>query len=135
MGPQVVYLDESGGESECLESLRTGRIDAVASEELGNRRAAHGSGGAFVVMALDTRIEHGGLALNAADASLAACLDRKIEWLTENRLCRVAEGSFRVRASRPGVAAGNGAPGAGTITMTLALWRSRKTDKEWRIHS
>jgi len=91
MGPQVVYLDESGGESEWLESLRTGRIDAVASEELGNRRAAHGSGGAFVVMALDTRIEHGGFALNAADASLAACLDRKIEWLTEKRRIGYAE--------------------------------------------
>ena len=110
MGFLVVYLDESGGENEWLESLRAGRIDAIASEEIGNRRAAHNSGDAFVVTALDRRTEHGGFALGAADASLAACLDRKIEWLTEKRRIGYAEWlkdpsvfGRRARAWRPEV--------------------------------
>ena len=68
-----------------LDALRSGHIDALARGEIGNLDAAAESGGALVVTALDDRIEHGGFTLATEDAVLAACLDRKIDWLTDGR--------------------------------------------------
>ena len=83
--PQVVYLGDTSGETELLAALGAGTIDAVARGEIGNRDAAHAAGGAFVVTALDDAIELGGFTLAVADAALAACLDEKINWLTNYR--------------------------------------------------
>ena len=87
--PQVVYLGsgaEEAGESELLEALADGRIDALARGEIGNRdAAARASGGRFVVAALDDAAEHGGFTLDAADAALLSCLNRRIDWLTDDR--------------------------------------------------
>ncbi len=83
--PQVVYLGDVAGETELLAALGAGRIDALARGEIGNRDAAHAAGGAFVVTALDDAIELGGLTLAVADAALAACLDERINWLTDYR--------------------------------------------------
>ena len=85
--PQVVYL----GESELLDALAAGRIDAVARGEIGNRNVAQGSGSMFAVTALDERFELGGFALAAEDAALATCIDDKLNYLTDNRNIGYAE--------------------------------------------
>jgi len=82
--PQVIYLGDELRESELLEALAAGRIDAVARGEIGNREAAHAADGAFVVTALDAQLEYGGFTLALADAELAACIDEKINYLTDN---------------------------------------------------
>ena len=83
--PQVVYLGDQTGELELLDALEAGTIDAVARGEIGNRDAAYARGDAFVVTALDEKVEHGGFALAAEDSELASCLDRMIDWLTDDR--------------------------------------------------
>ncbi len=75
----VIFADES----EMVNRLTVGRIDAIARGEAGNRTAARDHGSAFAVTALDTRAETGGFALAATNAGLAACLDRHIDWLTD----------------------------------------------------
>ena len=80
--PQVIYL---GSETELLQALRDGQIDALARGEIGNQDAAHLSEGAFVVSAVDIHAkERGGFTLAAEDTSLLACLNEKINWLTRN---------------------------------------------------
>ena len=89
--PQVVYLGEESGEMELLQALRDGRIDALARGEIGNRDAVHASGDAFEIAALDAEVEYGGFALAADSEELAACIDAKINWLTDNRRIGYAE--------------------------------------------
>ena len=83
--PQLVYLGEEAGEAELLAALAAGTVDAVARGEIGNRDAARASGGGLTVTALDPAAEHGGFALSVEDTTLAACLDRKLDWLTDGR--------------------------------------------------
>ena len=83
--PQLVYLGDQAGELELLDALEAGDIDAVARGEIGNRDTAFARGDAFVVTALDEKVEHGGFALAAEDTELASCLDRMINWLTDDR--------------------------------------------------
>ena len=89
--PQVVYLGDDLGETDLLDALSDGSIDAVARGEVGNRDAAYGSGGAFVVAALDSEPEYGGFALSVNDADLLSCLDEKIDYLTDDRRIGYAE--------------------------------------------
>ena len=89
--PQVVYLGDVAGEVELLEALRAGSIDAVARGTIGNTDAAHHSGGAFVVTAVDPAAEYGGFTVAAEDAALVACLNEKIDWLTDDRRIGFAE--------------------------------------------
>ena len=83
--PEVVYLGSDLGESELLEALADGGIDAIARGEIGNLDAARTWGEKFVVTALDDRIETGGFAVAADDTDLAICLNDRINWLTNNR--------------------------------------------------
>ena len=87
--PQVVYL----GEEELLGALASGRVDALARGEIGNRDAVHASGGAFAVTALDAAVEYGGFTLGVDDADLAACIDDKINYLTDDQ--RIGYGEWR----------------------------------------
>lgn len=89
--PQVVYLGERIGESELLNALREGTIDAVARGEIGNRDAAHSNPGIFEVTALDDETERGGFTLAAADEELVACLNEKISYLTDDGSIDYAE--------------------------------------------
>ena len=95
--PRVVYLGAESGEAELLAALRERRVDAVARGEIGNRDAAHASGGAFAVTALDPASEYGGFSLAAKDAGLAACISEKIDWLTDGR--RIGYREWRADAS------------------------------------
>ena len=83
--PQAVYLGSELGEAELLEALADGRIDAVARGEIGNLDVVQSSEGAFAVTALGDRVETGGISLAASDTELPACLDERINWLTNNR--------------------------------------------------
>ena len=89
--PQVVYLGETTGESELLEALQAGDIDALARGEVGNLEAAGASAGAFTVTALDEAVELGGFTLAVEDTQLRSCLDEKINHLTDNRRIGYAE--------------------------------------------
>ena len=81
--PTVVYLGYERGESELLDALRDGTIDAVARGEIGNSDAAAASDGRFVVTALDPQSEFGGFTVAADNPALLQCLNDKIRWLTD----------------------------------------------------
>ena len=89
--PQVIYSRTGAGETELLEALRRGDIDAVARGEIGNLDAARESGGAFAVTALDDEVEWGGFAVAAGSRALLAALNEKIDWLTDGRRVGYAE--------------------------------------------
>lgn len=103
--PQVVHLGDVAGEQELLAALRDSILDAVARGEIGNGEAARASGGSFAVAAVDSLAEYGGFALDADDAEMLACIDVKLDWLTDGRRIGYAEwrsdpGVFRARAAR-----------------------------------
>lgn len=83
--PQVIYLGDEIGESALLDALTEGSIDAIARGEIGNHDAAFTSGGAFVVTARDDQVEYGGFTFALKDAELAACIDERINYLTDDR--------------------------------------------------
>ncbi len=89
--PQVIYLGDELGETELLDALRKGDIDAVARGEIGNRTAARDSGGALVVTALDPAVEYGGFTVAAGNVDLLDCLNDKLDYLTDNRAIGYAE--------------------------------------------
>lgn len=91
--PVVVYLGEDTGEMELLDALADGSIDAVARGEIGNLEAtnAYGDGGVFAVTALDPEVELGGWTLSFTERSLVACLDEKLDYLTDHRAIGYAE--------------------------------------------
>ena len=89
--PEVIYLGDTLGESELLAALAKGSIDAIARGEIGNRDAAYTTNGAFVVTALDDQVEYGGFALAIEDAELAAWIDEKLNYLTDDRNIGYAE--------------------------------------------
>ena len=81
--PQVAYLGDVAGERELLDALGDGRIDVVARGNIGNGDAALDSGGRFAVAALDSLVELGGFSLEADEGALIACIDERLEWLTD----------------------------------------------------
>ena len=89
--PQVVYLGDEVGESELLDALAAGKIDAIARGEVGNRDVAQTSNSMFAVTALDEQFELGGFTLAVEDIALAACVDEKLNYLTDNRNIGYAE--------------------------------------------
>lgn len=95
--PQVIYLNgpegQEASELDLLNALRAGTIDAIARGEIGNRDASVASDGEFVVAALDEAIELGGFTLAVEDADLAACIDDKINYLTDGQ--RIGYGEWR----------------------------------------
>ena len=89
--PQIVYLGSEMGETDLLQALADGTIDAVARGEIGNRDAVHAFGGLFAVGVLDDEVEYGGFTLALEDEALASCLDDKINYLTDNLSIGYAE--------------------------------------------
>ena len=83
--PQVIYLGDVSGEEELLAALGDGTIDAVARGEIGNGEAARASDDRFVVAAVDSLAEYGGFALDADNAPMLACIDERLDWLTDQR--------------------------------------------------
>ena len=89
--PQVVYFGDEVGESELLDALAAGKINAFARGEVGNRDVAQASDSLFAVTALDEQFELGGFTLAVEDAALATCIDEKLNYLTDNRNIGYAE--------------------------------------------
>lgn len=89
--PQVIYLGDVEGEDALLQALRDGAIDAVARGEIGNRDASHDSNGRLVVAAIDEAFELGGFTVAAEDAELLACLNERLDYLTDSRRIGYAE--------------------------------------------
>ena len=89
--PQVVYLGDELGESELLDALSAGSIDALARGEIGNRDAVHSYGESFTVAVLDDAVERGGFTLAVEDAELASCLSDRLDYLTDNMRIGYAE--------------------------------------------
>lgn len=83
--PTLIYLGDELGEAELLAALADGTVDALARGEIGNQDAAGNSNGAFAVTALDPQTETGGFTVAADNAALRACLNQRINWLTDNR--------------------------------------------------
>ena len=83
--PQVVFFGAESPRAEQLLALATRGVDALAGDEIGNRAAAASSDGFFVVTALDTEVELGGFALDQGEEVLLACLDDKLDYLTDER--------------------------------------------------
>ena len=89
--PQVVVFGDDSPRSEQLLALATRGVDALAGDEIGNRVAEAASEGFFVVTALDTEVELGGFALDQSEEALLACLDDKLDYLTDERDIGYAE--------------------------------------------
>ena len=83
--PRVVFFGPESVRAEHLEALANGQVDALANDEVGNRLAERASAGALVVTALDTETELGGFAVDRDDEALLACLDDKLNYLTDER--------------------------------------------------
>ena len=81
--PEVIYLGDTLGESELIQALARGSIDAIARGEIGNLDAVYTTNGTFVVTALDDQVEYGGFALAIEDAELVAWIDEKLNYLTD----------------------------------------------------
>ena len=89
--PQVIYFGDEGGESELLDALAAGTIDAIARGEIGNRDAVKAYNNTFTVSVLDEEVELGGFTLAVEDAALASCIDEKLNYLTDDRNIGYAE--------------------------------------------
>ena len=89
--PQVVFFGAESPRSGQLLALATRGVDALAGDEIENRVAEAASGGFFVVTALDTEVELGGFALDQGEEVLLACLDDKLDYLTDERDIGYAE--------------------------------------------
>ncbi|MCY4150848.1 MAG: transporter substrate-binding domain-containing protein [Aestuariivita sp.] len=87
--PQIIYLGDEEGEIELLSALAAGKIDAIARGEIGNLHAARDP--RFTVSLLDDQVEFGGFALPAASDDLLACINQKLDWLTDQRQMGYAE--------------------------------------------
>ncbi len=103
--PQVVYLGDVLGEDELISALLDGTIEAVARGEVGNGEAARASDGVLAVSAVDTSAEYGGFAFDANNTDLLACIDERLQWLTNERRIGYAEWRadslvFRARAAQ-----------------------------------
>ncbi len=85
--PVVVYLEDTATEADLQEAVRTGAIDAYASEEIGNLEAvhAHRDEDIFAVTAHDTEVELGGWTLSVTEPDLIWCLNQRLDYLTDNR--------------------------------------------------
>ncbi len=82
--PEVYYEYR---EPTALDALAAGEIDAVVSEAIGNTEAAaaYRGGGVLAVSALDEAVELGGWTLRSGDTALLACLNAKIDYLTDSQ--------------------------------------------------
>lgn len=83
--PQVLFHPGDASVEAMLDALRGGTTDAFARGEIGNRDAAALSEGAFAVTALDEAAEFGGFVFAAGDTDLHACVDAKVNYLTDDR--------------------------------------------------
>lgn len=81
--PQVIYMGND--DAQYIAAILDGRLDGLGRGELGNTDAVVASNGALAVTAYDPAVEHAGFSLSIADADLLACLNARLNWLTNNQ--------------------------------------------------
>ena len=82
--PQVVFHPESTSVEAMLAALREGTTDAFARGQIANLGAA-AADPAFVVTALDDLAEYAGFVFALEDTELHACVDARLDYLTDDR--------------------------------------------------
>lgn len=91
-------------------ALRDRVVDAVAGDQIGNQTTAARSDGTMVITALDAQVELGGFAFPATVGELAACIDERLLFLTNNR----------------GIGIGEWLSDAGVFMARAGLWSGRQ---------
>lgn len=89
--PQVVFFGHESVLTEQPEALASGQVDALAGDSILNATVEQRWGGALVVTAIDTLVDLGGFALDQGEEALLACLDDKLNYLTDERNIGYAE--------------------------------------------
>ena len=83
--PQVVFFGAESVQTEQPEALASGQVDALAGDKILNSTIEQMWAGALVVTAIDTLVDLGGFALDQDEEALLACLDDKLNYLTDER--------------------------------------------------
>ena len=83
--PEVVFFGAESLRTEQPEALANGQVDALAGDRILNSTIEQLSAGALVVTAVDTLVDLGGFTLDQDDEALLACLDEKLDYLTDER--------------------------------------------------
>ena len=73
------------------EALAAGQVDALGGDSILNRTAEQMWAGVLVVTAVDTLVDLGGFTLDQDEEALLACLDDKLNYLTDERNIGFAE--------------------------------------------
>ena len=89
--PQVVFFGTDTVQTEQPEALADGRVDALAGDKIANSALEAMWAGVLVVTAVDTVVDLGGFALDRDEEELLACLDDKVNYLTDERSIGFAE--------------------------------------------
>ena len=89
--PQVVFFGTDTVLTEQPEALANGQVDALAGDKIANRSLEQMWAGVLVVTAVDTLVDLGGFALDRDEEALLACLDDKVNYLTDERSIGFAE--------------------------------------------
>lgn len=89
--PQVVFFGTESVLTEQPEALAGGQVDALAGDRILNSTVERMWAGALVVTAIDTLVDLGGFTLDQDEEALLACLDDKLNYLTDDRNIGFAE--------------------------------------------
>lgn len=89
--PEVVFFDTDTVQTEQPEALVNGDVDALAGDKILNSTVEQMWAGALVVTAIDTLVDRGGFTLDQDEEALLACLDEKLNYLTDDRNIGFAE--------------------------------------------
>ena len=89
--PQIVFFGTDTVQTEQPEALANGQVDALAGDKILNSRLEAMWAGILVVTAIDTLVDLGGFALDQDEEALLACLDDKVNYLTDDRSIGFAE--------------------------------------------
>jgi len=89
--PQVVFFGTDTVQTEQPEALAHGQVDALAGDKIANSTLEAMWAGVLVVTAIDTLVDLGGFTLDQDEEALLACLDDKLNYLTDERSIGFAE--------------------------------------------
>ncbi len=89
--PQVVFFGTDTVQTEQPEALANKEVDALAGDRILNSTVERMWAGALVVTAIDTLVDLGGFTVDQDEEALLACLDDKLDYLTDERSIGFAE--------------------------------------------
>ena len=89
--PEVVFFGADSIQTEQPEALANEEVDALAGDSIFNDIIEGKWAGALVVTAIDTEFDLGGFTLDQDEDALLACLDDKLNYLTDERSIGHAE--------------------------------------------